>query len=69
MKREEWIDYYESIYGHKPSVLEVAEAEKMEKFQFFLTHLSLQLLRVMMTYKVKVLPIARTLSGEPFGAS
>lgn len=32
MKREEWIDYYESIYGHKPSVLEVAEAEKMEKF-------------------------------------
>lgn len=28
MKREEWIDYYESIYGHKPSVLEVAEAEK-----------------------------------------
>lgn len=28
MKREQWIDYYESINGHKPSVLEVAEAEK-----------------------------------------
>lgn len=28
MKKEEWIDYYESIYGHKPSVLELAEAEK-----------------------------------------
>lgn len=28
MKKEEWIDYYKSINGHKPSVLEVAEAEK-----------------------------------------
>ena len=28
MNREEWIDYYESIHGHKPSVLEVAKAEK-----------------------------------------
>jgi hypothetical protein len=28
MTREQWIDYYESINGHKPSVLEVAEAEK-----------------------------------------
>ena len=24
MTREQWIDYYESINGHKPSVLEVA---------------------------------------------
>ena len=28
MNREEWISYYESINGHKPSVLEVAKAEK-----------------------------------------
>lgn len=28
MNRGEWIDYYESIHGHKPSVLEVAKAEK-----------------------------------------
>ena len=28
MEKEEWIDYYKSINGHKPSVLEVAEAEK-----------------------------------------
>jgi len=47
MKREQWIDYYESINGYKPSVLEVAEAEKMEKFQLFLSHLPLLLLRVM----------------------
>ena len=29
MNREEWIDYYESINGHKPSISEVYEAEKM----------------------------------------
>ena len=28
MNREEWIDYYESINGHKPSISEVYEAEK-----------------------------------------
>lgn len=28
MNREEWIVYYESINGHKPSVFEVAKAEK-----------------------------------------
>lgn len=28
MNREEWIDYYESINGHKPSILEVYKAEK-----------------------------------------
>ena len=31
MNREEWISYYESINGHKPSVLEIAKAEKDEK--------------------------------------
>ena len=28
MNREEWIDYYESINGHKPSISEAYEAEK-----------------------------------------
>ena len=28
MNREEWISYYESINGHKPSGLEIAKAEK-----------------------------------------
>ena len=28
MNREQWIDYYESINGHKPSISEVYEAEK-----------------------------------------
>lgn len=28
MNREEWISYYESINGHRPSISEVYEAEK-----------------------------------------
>ncbi len=40
MNREEWIEYYESINGHKPSVLEVAKAEKDgEIFVISMSHL------------------------------
>ncbi len=42
MNREEWIDYYESINGHKPSILEIAKAEKNgEIFVISMSHLIL----------------------------
>ena len=38
MNREEWISYYESINGHRPSISEVYEAEKNGDLLFCTYH-------------------------------